>query len=115
MVMFAADEIARFHDSYVEAMPDTCTITNPTPPGAPADVVSGVRCVVLRPSLATLDGSGYGQISKRAEWTVNVPLGTRVKTGAIIEVAGGVKLKAGEIVAPASYSHTVRVQCTEVA
>lgn len=115
MVMFTEREIAGMHAAYLEALPDLCTITNPVQAGNAADVTTGIRCAVLRPTRNTLDGAGFQPISKRVDWTVTVPRDTNVNTGAVIQVDGGLRLKAGEIVRPASYSHCVYVECTEVA
>lgn len=119
--MFTAAELAEMHETYLDALPDTCTITNPVPAGGSADVTTGVRCGVLRPTRNTLDGSGYTPVNTRVDWTVTVPLGTVVKTGATIDVTfgdsgkGTKRLKAGQVVDPASYSHCPFVQCTEAA
>lgn len=113
MVMFTDTELAGMRATYVAALSNACTITNPVQSGQPADVATDIPCAVLRPTRNTLDGSGFAPISKRVDWTITVPLGTAVKTGAQIDVDDGRRFRAGEIVRPASYSHCVYIEVTE--
>lgn len=114
MALLTADELAEMHATYVDALPDTCTITNPVAPGASADVVADVLCAVIRPTQTSLDGAGASPLSRRVTYTITVPLETNVRTGAEISVSDGRTFRAGEITRPASYSHCLYIAVTEV-
>jgi hypothetical protein len=112
--LISAADLAELHDLHTSALTDTCTITNPVAPGVTPVTQTTIRCAMIRTTNASMDGAGYAPIAKAVEYTIVLPLNTDVRTGAVIVLASGGTWKAGEIVRPASFSHCIYAQVTEV-
>lgn len=118
-----AEELASLQADAVALMDQTCTITRetvtPSSIGADASAVtvaSGVPCLVARPSTALLMALDVGKVGNAPQWVVSLPVGTDVRAGDVLTLAGdsGDALIVQSVTTPVSYEVLHEALCSEV-